>query len=108
MHAYPHFFNQVKSKINRDTLTSASRRTKQRTLSIVDKEGKVVPVSACKKAMKSEYDHHFTAKNSIIFHPEAILAKQQKNKRAKTARNNRIKRKKNADGEAESKEEKEY
>ena len=58
--------------------------------------------------MKSEYVHHFTAKNSIIFHPEAILAKQQKNKRAKTARINRIKRKKNADGEAESKEEKEY
>lgn len=56
MHGYPHFFNQVKSKFDKETLTQTSRKKHQRTLSIVDKEGKVVPVNPCKAMMKSEYD----------------------------------------------------
>jgi hypothetical protein len=75
MHGYPHFFNQVKSKFGRDTLTQASKKKAKRTLSIVDKEGKVVPVANCKEMMKSEYDHNFTAKNSITHHPDAIMAR---------------------------------
>ena len=45
--------------------------------------------------MRSEYDAHFTKKNSINNHPDFILMKQQKSRqRAKTAKTQRILKKK--------------
>lgn len=74
MHGYPHFFKKVRNKLGRND--TQSQRTKQRTLSIVDKEGKVIPQDPCKELMRSEYDAHFTKKNSINNHPDFILMKQ--------------------------------
>lgn len=95
MHGYPHFFKKVRNKLGRSD--AKSQRAKQRTLSIVDKDGKVIPQDPCKEMMRSEYNAHFTKKNSINNHPDTILLRQQRSRqRAKTAKTQRIiKRKRN-------------
>jgi hypothetical protein len=78
---YPHFFGKTLQKLYKKDTTSRLGSSKKRTLSIVDREGKLLANKSNYKkegALQSEYNGNFNEKSSIM-----------KKKRAKTANTTR-------------------
>ena len=86
MHSYPHFFSKTLQKFyKKDTTSRNSGKKQKRTLSIIDREGKLLSQNAAtfKKEgpPQSEYNGNFNAKSSILI----------QKKRAQTANTTRSK-----------------